>query len=243
MSETGENATEKVSPGLSPEWDKTVLAIERVKEKGSYEEPDRESKRGYYLGRPIIGRDTPINGGVYLGGGEREAVVVDDSREDSPLHDVYKELLRTRSGVIKSGRSFRGEALSHVFDLVTKELPYNVKRVQKMGRKYGIKPDQKVSLDIYLKEKAGVCRHRALLAAYLLERMKKEGIIRGTASVDRNYVPTRGGHAWVRYINSAGIVFIIDPTNDLINEISNIKPELRSFYERPGNFFSRLTRR
>ena len=68
MSETGENATEKVPPDLSPEWDKTVLAIERVKEKGSYEEPDRESKRGYYLGRPIIGRDTPINGGVYLGG-------------------------------------------------------------------------------------------------------------------------------------------------------------------------------
>lgn len=233
MAEVGSKGEQKPEPHIHPEWDKTLLGIERIKEKGSYEEPDRESKKGYYLGRPIIGRDTPINGGVYLGGGEREAVVVDDTRKDSPLHDVYQELLRKRAAAIKAGRNFKSELLSDVFDLVRKKIPYSEEKVQKISRKYGVKPDQKVLLDIYLKEKAGVCRHQALLAAYLLERMKKEKIVRGTVSVDRNYVPNRGGHAWVRYVNSAGMVFIIDPTNNLISELSNIKPELRSFYERP----------
>jgi len=233
MAEVGSKVEQKQAPRLYAEWDKTILGIERIKEKGLYEEPDRESKRGYYLGRPIIGRDTPINGGVYLGGGEREAVVVDDSNKDSPLHDVYKELLQMRRAAIKAGRNFKSELLSDVYDLVQKKLPYSQEKERRISLKYGIKPDQKVLLDIYLKEKAGVCRHQALLAAYLLERMKKENIVRGTVSVDRNYVPRRGGHAWVRYVNSAGIVFIIDPTNELISEISNIKPDLKSFYERP----------
>lgn len=45
-----------------------------------FDEPDAESKYGYLANWKIIGHDTEINGGVYIGGGQREAVVVDDER-------------------------------------------------------------------------------------------------------------------------------------------------------------------
>ncbi len=43
----------------------------------------------------MIGRDKKINQGVYVGAGEREAIVVDDEK-DLPLNDVYKQLLVMR---------------------------------------------------------------------------------------------------------------------------------------------------
>ncbi|OGM56062.1 hypothetical protein A3E46_02855 [Candidatus Woesebacteria bacterium RIFCSPHIGHO2_12_FULL_46_16] len=235
MGEIGETRSR-----LPVEWDKTVLAIGRLKEKGLYEEPDRESRRGYYLGRPIIGRDTPINGGIYVGGGEREAIVVDDSDKGSPLQAVYLELLQMRTAAVKRGESFKGAILSDVFDLVQKRLPYNRQKEFEIERKVRPMPDQPISLDVYLREKGGVCRHQALLAAYLLERLGREGKVRGKVSIDRNFVGGRGGHAWVRYVNSAGMVFILDPANGLISELRNIDPSLQRFYERPKGFLSKL---
>ncbi|MCJ7805343.1 hypothetical protein MUP46_01735 [Patescibacteria group bacterium] len=233
MTETGDIGERKVPCTISPEWNKTILAQQRIKERGFYEEADRESPKGYYLGRPIIGRDTAINGGVYLGGGEREAIVVDDSLPKSPLNNVYSELLAMRARAVQRGEHFKETLLSDVFDLVRHRLPYNERRVREIGAAIGIKPDQKVSLGVYITEKTGVCRHQALLVAYLLERLRNEGRVKGKVSVDRNYIPGIGGHAWVRYINSAGEVIIIDPARELIDDLQHIKPELRVFYERP----------
>lgn len=237
MAEEGNTKAEK-----RVEWDKTLIGVERLKEKNLYEEPDRESQNGYYLGRPIIGRDTPINGGIYVGGGEREAIVVDDSKGDSPLNDVYTELLSVRQRAVKRGENFKGTLLSHVFDLVKDRLPYSPRKVNQVAIIRRLKPDDPVSLDTYIQMGGGVCRHQALLAAYLLERLKKEGIVRGSVSIDRNYVKGRGGHAWVRYVNSAGILFVIDPARELISEIRNVPSELQPFYERPKSFLGKFFR-
>lgn len=225
------------------EWNKTELAQQRLKEQGLYEEPDRESPTGYYWGRPLIGRDTPINGGLYVGGGAREAILVDDSYKKSKLHEVYDELIAKRKEAAKRGAHFKEGLLTDVFELVQQKLPYRSDVVEQMARKYNIKPDQKVSLTAYLKEGGGVCRHQALLVAYLLERLKKEGKVSGTVSVDRNFVKGRGGHAWVRYVNSIEQVIIIDPARKIIAELEEISPKIRKFYERPKGFIGRMTKK
>lgn len=213
---------------ISPEWDKTIIAKDRLSFSPLYEEPSKESKNGVWQGRPIIGRDTRINGGVYVGAGEREAVVVDDLKQPE-LIEAYRTLLGRIQG--------RDTVLRSVFDLTKQLLPYNENTVEQITG--GFEPDQKVGLSVFVRAKGGVCRHQALLSGYLLEKLKDDGVVRGTASIDRNYVPGEGGHAWVRYKNSAGEVYIIDPAQNYIGRIEDAG-EGRWFYERPTGFIDKV---
>jgi hypothetical protein len=210
------------------DWSKTRLAEERIKETDFYEEKGLIRKEKYFQGRPIIGRDRPINGGVYLGGSEREAIVVDD-KKDEQLEKIYKRLLDIRQLAEQNGKSFKDGILNDVWELVDDVMPYdkiNVKRVNNAlpGQ------DSKVYLSSFLG--GGICRHQALLTAYLLERLAKEGKVNGKVSVDRNYVSGIGGHAWARYTNSAGEVFILDTAQNYIGKLKDINHN-RWFYERP----------
>lgn len=220
----------------SVEWDRTILVQERLKNKSFFEEPSRESKYGKWQGRNIIGRDCPINGGVYLGGGEREAIVVDDKKQPE-LMAAYQELIKRRKAKEQQGRTFKSGVLSEVFDLTRELLPYNNAIVTQITRE--LQPDQKIALSVFLENKGGVCRHQALLAAYLLEKLKADGYVRGQVSVDRNYVPGRGGHAWVRYVNSAGEIFIIDPAQNFIGKIEEAGDD-QWFYERESTFKDKI---
>lgn len=216
--------------GEGPNWDKTILLRERLGGSSFFEEPSRESRNGKFQGRGIIGRDCPINGGVYLGGGEREAVVVDDKTQPE-LVATYQELLKRRMAKAQKGETFKGNVLGEAFDLTRELLPYSKDIVSEMVR--GLPPDQEVPLSSFLKRRGGICRHQALLAAYLLEKLKTDGYVQGQVSVDRNYVPGQGGHAWVRYVNSVGEIFIIDPAQNFIGTIKEAGKD-QWFYERPS---------
>ena len=220
----------------SPEWDKTSLAIERIRQMHRFDEPSRESKYGEFGGRPIIGRDSKINGGVYVGGGEREAVVVDDIKQPE-LQDAYRELLKRRKNQALHGIDFKDGILEEVFDLTREILPYDENKVDNITR--NLSHDEKVALSVFINEKGGVCRHQALLAGYLLEKLRNDGYVRGIASIDRNFVPGEGGHSWVRYVNSVGKVFVIDPAQDYIGSLEDAGKD-RWQYERPKNSLSTL---
>lgn len=211
------------------------MLVERVKSSPFYEESDAESRHGYFDKRPIIGRDTPINGGVYVGAGEREAIVVDDAKEQL-LVDAYAELLERRiADVVKNDHRMNQGVLEDVFALVREKIPYSQAIVDEVYRKVlqsPNNPNHKVSLGSYILHKGGVCRHQALLGAYLLEKLAQEGILRGRVSVDRNTVPGKGGHAWIRYTGSHGVVSIIDPAQGYIGRLMDVKED-RWFYERP----------
>ena len=73
---------------------KTEKAIDRISQDPYYAPPDGKSKYGYYDGRPIIGRGTPINGGVYIGEGVRPAIVVDDNKQPI-LAEYYGKFLQS----------------------------------------------------------------------------------------------------------------------------------------------------
>lgn len=218
------------------EWNKTVLVQERLRGGSFFEEPSRESRYGKWQGRNIIGRDCPVNGGVYLGGGEREAVVVDDKKQPE-LVTAYQELLKRRKAAEPKGEIFKSGVLSEVFNLTKELLPYSDRIVAQVTG--GLQPDQKISLSSFLKSKGGVCRHQALLAAYLLEKLKSDGLVNGNVSVDRNYVSGQGGHAWVRYVNSVGEIFVIDPAQNFIGKIDEAGED-QWFYKRPSTFGDRV---
>ena len=218
------------------EWNKTVLVQERVKNNSFYEEPSSESKYGSWQGRPIIGRDFPINGGVYLGGGEREAIVVDDNKQPE-LKSIYQELLKRRAIKEKRGEPFKYGVLKEVFDITREMLPFNERVVD--GLTADLEPDQKIALSVFINSKGGVCRHEALLAAYLLEKLKVDKYVSGKVSVDRNFVEGKGGHAWVRYVNSANQVYIIDPAQNFIGRIEDIGLD-QWFYTRPSSFSQKI---
>jgi hypothetical protein len=211
-------------------WENTHFARERAKNSSFYEESDSESPYGYFQGRRIIGRDMSIQGGVYLGGGKREAIVVDENKEGNELAAVYKKVRDRLSSLEVQGHEVRGQVLNAVYDVVQEVLPFDEARVNHIVEQF--KNDQKVALDYFITEKAGVCRHQALLGAYLLERLGRDGVVRGTVSIDRNVIPGRGGHAWIRYTNRAGEVFIVDPAQEYIGRLDDTRQN-RWFYERP----------
>jgi len=218
------------------EWLKTANLEQRLLGNPLYEEPDAESPHGRFAGRPIIARDTPINEGVYLGSGEREAIVVDDQKYPKELNSVYKEVLKRQQRLMKKTKgSFKEGVLTTVFDFVRKKLRYNPQEVEDLvfkltGSRAG--KDRKVTLNHLIRAEVGICRHQALLAAYLLERLKNEGYVAGNVSVDRNSIPGLGGHAWVRYQNSKDVVFVIDPAQNYVGRLDEA-PKQGWSYKRP----------
>lgn len=218
------------------EWSKTELLKLRLRGNPLYEEPYGKEKIGRFAGRPIIARDTPINGGVYLGSGQREAIVVDDQKYPQELNQAYQRLRRKMELEKGSGKSI----FDHVNDVAKGALggskdQADVEKkvdqlVESLTKKYG--PDTKVTLNSFIRKGAGFCRHRSLLAGYLIERLVKERLLRGKVSIDRNYLPDRGGHAWVRWEGERGNqVIIIDPSLGYVGRIENA-PKIWS-YKRP----------
>jgi hypothetical protein len=197
---------------------------------------------GFYADRPVIARDTPLNGGVYpVGGTKGEAIVIDDKRYPEALDRVYNSLLEklemkspegTAFGGIKRllrGRnneisgSSTGNIMKDVLDIAIGVLKYDLKATNAIAAN-----GQKVSLTEYIEEGIGVCRTQGILCAYLLERLVKDGRIEGgAASIDRNSTKemdgVSGGHAWARFRDGDGNIYIIDPAQKFSGRIDDLK--------------------
>lgn len=224
--------------------DRTKLEIER----NSGEEPygdiklgemDSSSKYGIYKNRHVIGRDEVINGGIYLGSGEREEIVVDDQNvEAKETYDkVYDTLLAQvkdyQAKMLAKGveENFKSIVLGMAYDLVREIINYDENFAAKEAELY---KNKKINLSYYIESGKGVCRHQALLLGYLLERLKQNGLISGEVSIDRNSVEGVGAHAWVRYKSgTSGIVYILDPAQDFAGRLEDAPGNWP--YERPGS--------
>lgn len=237
-------------------WNKTVLASERIAAKRKLEtpitsllgryvpglerlSPEMFDSRSRYLSRPIIGRDSKIDGGVYLGESEREALVVDWERSPN-IQKLYNTILNgaldwdeyRQSGKMiyrKSDEDGKKGLISVAYDVVTSHMNgRNPDMTESYIYEKGWLMDKKVNLDHFVEDRIGVCRHRALVLGVILERMIKEGLLSGKVSVDRNTAEYRrgyGGHAWVRYTTSSGKVIILDPMHRYKGSLENVKRE------------------
>ena len=162
----------------SPAVDRFLEALRRVSDSSRYQAVSSKGvPYGIFGGRPVIGADSFVRGGISLSWLAEEAVVVDESFGALPV--VLKRVLeRFGDG---SGDALKGNTcgLSVVFDAVNEALPYQPAEVQKLRKREQWGTDRKVALDSFVNERAGDARHRLLLLAYLLEGLRERGLIRG----------------------------------------------------------------
>jgi hypothetical protein len=211
------------------EWDKTIKMKSRLSLEGKL---DRINNEDYYQNRHIIHRDSKIDGGVYLGQNQREAIVV-DSKKYPALRKLYE---KAKNKAMRNGVIEKDKILQAVYETVAEAMPkQDDSAVEEIIHRYGVEKDGKISLDVFLLEDVGVCRHDALACAALLELFKEDGIIRGKPSVDRNST-SLGGHAWCRYTNSAGEVFILDVAQGYLGKLEKAQDKNRWVYQRPEDF-------
>lgn len=209
------------------QWNRSDLAKERLLGKGLLKMHDGKY---FYAGRPLIHRDSPIDGGVYVGGAEREAVVVDFD-QSSALKFIYQGVLSLC--IDGEGAFHKSSALGAVYDAVESVFPSRTEEsVRTFTQELDVRADGKVSLDAFLKHRTGWCTHRALTAAALLERLVNDGYLSGTAHVCRAETP-EAPHAWCEYTNSHNQVFLIDHLLGGPKALKDVVAEGKEWYARP----------
>lgn len=243
---------DKNTPGTA-EWNRTVRAQDRLRASSEYEPyrpGDKDAPYGRFTGRPVIGSGmSRVNGGVYLGANAREAIVVDDEPGTPAgefLRRQYAERLLPLVRELADGykRDPKDVALLAVFQEVLRSVRYDARMTEGIVRHHSTgRPDQKMHLAMFVHAGAGVCRHQALLAAYLLERLMQESDrklrLNGQFSLERNQVAMTDenqhlAHVWVRYTTSDGEVYIIDPAQRKFGRLRDLMGQAGAWeYARP----------
>ena len=199
-------------------WDYTVKAADVVEARRARErQAGRES-------RPTITRDSRIDGGVYEGSYGGEAIVVDSNKMPA-IQAALDDIMRRIS---PDGTPNKHLALQTVFNYVSTQMQYGRADVEEILQRAGGRDGTKIGLSVYIERGVGVCRHQALFAGVLLEKLADSGVLSGAVSVERN-MNRRGtnddkydGHSWVRYTNSGGRVFILDVAQQQVAALSDL---------------------
>lgn len=177
---------------------------------------------------PLITSKSKANYGVYLGqGSSREGIVV--NRFDRPLEDFInawtQESGRQRYNLNTPIEQILRRVSVRVADAFGgfKDMP---KKVDALNQEYGLTEDKLVNLGFYLEKGIGVCRHRALTAAILLQTLVDTNVLQAEITVNRNTIPGRGAHAWCRVKDlRSGKVFIVDPMMDFVGSTAQVTPK------------------
>src|SRR5262247_2311884 len=111
--------------GVYMKWDRTARVVERLTSRGQI---SGSGATRFYNNRHIIGRDSSIDGGVYLGAYQREAIVVDFF--NSPTLKFYFESARHEI----SSQSLRAEldSLNSVHKAVHQAMKYDQNAVEEI---------------------------------------------------------------------------------------------------------------
>jgi hypothetical protein len=180
--------------------------------------------------RHTISRDSKISGGVYEGAYGGEAIVVDT--EKYPL--INQAVEQVIEKITVGGRIDKGLVLETVYRYVLANMRYDSAAVDKIFAEDCKGTDgQKISIDVYIGDGVGECRHQALFAGAILEQLAERGIVGGRASVERNLVKhgpdgKYDGHSWVRYTNSADTVYVLDIAQHKLDTLDNLMQDRRN---------------
>jgi len=151
---------------------------ERILTSGHYSPPNAlTAPLGYFAGRPIVGPNGPIHGGILIAPTASYALVIDEKY--GYLDCLYRSL--TTIGLTLQHSSQRNElkTVSEVFALVRSRLPLNHTGVEALLTEKRYAPDEKVALDVFIAGRVATPLHQVALAGYLVERLMKNGIIGG----------------------------------------------------------------
>ncbi|MFC1730883.1 hypothetical protein ACFL6I_11165 [candidate division KSB1 bacterium] len=185
-------------------WDKTQILEARLMEEGLI---DIIGGKYHYKGRPIIHRNSPIDGGVYLGETGREAIVVDSVKYEK-LRELYQ---KATLKALEQGWLLEDFILGAVYNAVDEAMPEQSEvKIRNLMKRMKVHADKKVALDVFLEIGIGVCRHTSVACGAVLEMFRNDGLIDGHISADRNYDPNYGSHAWCRYEKRNGEIWVLD---------------------------------
>lgn len=175
-------------------WDKTQKVYLRIGSKN-------------FNNKYIISRNTPVINGVYLSTYLREAIIVEKNETLEKTYQKAKKLSYLNDGFYEDQILF---AVHHVVENIFKNS--NIKKYNNFVSTKKLKDDKEIGLEYFVENEIGICKQRALLSTYLLERFKEERYIDGIARVNRNSPRfSKTGHAWCRYTKENGEIIIIDP--------------------------------
>jgi len=214
--------------GAYMKWDRTARMVERLTSRGQISESGATK---VYKNRHVISRDSSIDGGVYLGACQREAIVVDFF--NSPMLKSIFESVKLEI----SSQPLRSELdiPNAVYAAVYQAMKYDLNAVEEIVGKYGVEQDGEISLNVFADRGVGVCRHMALTCGVIIERLVEAGVMEGKVSVDRRNIKQEG-HAWCRYKSPDGAVFIIDVAKHYCGKLSS--PWIIRAYSRPVEEFA-----
>jgi hypothetical protein len=186
-----------------------AVAADRIHGSQAYrEEATAPAPHGYYLGRPIVGERTRINGGIYIGARAQEALVVDDRY--GLLKRLFSKLCGRSIVIREHKKNYEYEIFGEVLHATRRAIAYSKEGVERIARIEKLQVDQKVSLDVYIEHNVGVSRHRVLLAAYLVEKLRDMGVIEGHATIERHEQYGEERELLV-YTTPSGQVYEFDP--------------------------------
>lgn len=211
---------------------RTHQVEDRMQAHPNFGEKDETAPYGYYMNHPILGRASKsVDGGVYLGGSAREAIVVDG--KSVAMKQVYEGVASELRQSFERNETLPMRAiLLRVMHKVQEVMPYDGRKTEDISRQHH--GDKLIGLSTYLKERAGVCRHQGLLAAYIIENLIKDGHMLGAVGVERNTVEDMGGtHAWAVYktrSKGAEEVIVVDPAQSFVGTKAQAQREGRWEY-------------
>ncbi len=217
----------------------TGILITRLAADGTLQpsEGDPDAPFGWFHGWRIIGGETRIDGGVYLGRKPREAIVVDMRRPGSLLRKVYElwlERLQSGKTADELRLELRTQILSRVAELVEDHMPYDEQVVKRLDKQGFLRPDEPIDLDVFLAAKGGVCRHQVCFVGAVLERLIDAQWLQGKVSLERKFVSGWFSHAWVRLEGPDGAVFVLDPAQRRYALLGSLDAGSRMLYGRNG---------
>lgn len=150
----------------------------------------------------VIGRETAIDGGVYLGKWHREAIVVDGDSEI--IQGITGDVKNYLDDLLSAGFDIsENDVLTTVVSYVQNAIPYDAAREQQISRPYH--GDRPINLSDYIEKGAGVCRHQALLVGVICESLIDDDYLQGRITIERSYVKgDRAGHARATLYHAVG---------------------------------------
>jgi hypothetical protein len=169
---------------------------------------DWRAPYGRFAGRPVLGANMLLDGGVYLGRRAREALIVDSHQPASLVEKAVRVWLNQLPSDLASQLFGESERLLAAF------LPYRPEVVSAMQERGQLQPDKLVDLGVFIQAGGGVCRHQVLLLGVALERAIVSGRLYGRVSLERRHVPGWFSHAWVQYRSPEGRIAVLDAAHE-----------------------------
>jgi len=188
-----------------------------------------------YNGRGVIRRDSRIDGGVMVHLDSRGNPVAEAVEIDFEKDKIYARWLEEVKHIATKGgaQQMTGkQAMDAAYEVVRKRMQYSQANAEEViafrtggSTKRSDYAGKTVPLADFMFAGVGVCRHQAATVAVMMEKLIDEGLIAGEISLDANTnwnatgEEIIDGHAWARYKDADGTVYIIDVVSEVHGQL------------------------